>query len=78
MCAYFKWLYESSVIYLLIYVDNMLIANDRRIKISKLKALLNNLFERKDLGKARRIVGIDIIRNIEKSLLFLTYNMYII
>ena len=62
-CVYFKKIRESAFIYLLIYVDDMLIASSDKTEIHKLKLILNEEFDMKDLGAARRILGIDIIRD---------------
>ena len=48
-------------IYLLLYVDDMLIASADMEAIKELKNLLQSEFEMKDLGAARRILGMDII-----------------
>lgn len=49
--------------YLLLYVDDMLIACHDMKKIQKLKSELNKEFEIKDLGAARKILGMEIKRN---------------
>ena len=55
---------EGSTIYFLLYVDDMLIAAKDKKEIAKLKAQLNNEFEMKDLGAAKKILGMEIIREI--------------
>ena len=62
-CLYFANLKSTSVIFLLIYVDDMLIMSKDINQINKLKEVLKSEFEMKDLGAARKILGIDIIRN---------------
>ncbi|RVW49359.1 Retrovirus-related Pol polyprotein from transposon TNT 1-94 [Vitis vinifera] len=47
-CVYFKTLPDGSFIYLLLYVDDMLIAAKNRAEINKLKQLLSSEFEMKD------------------------------
>ena len=49
--------------YLLIYVDDMLIACKDKAELLKMKTQLNSEFEMKDLGPASRILGMDIKRN---------------
>lgn len=62
-CVYIKGSEVSQMIYLLIYVDDMLIASKDLSKIKELKENLKNRFEMKDLGAASRILGMDIIRD---------------
>ena len=50
-CVYFKKCNED-IIYLLLYVDDMLIASMSMTKISKLKTELDKEFDMKDSGKA--------------------------
>ena len=65
------------MIYLLLYVDDTLIACHDMEEINHLKKLLSRKFEMKELGEAKRILGMDIIRNISKKSLFLTQQNYI-
>ena len=65
------------MIYLLLYVDDMLIACHDKEEINHLKKLLRREFEMKELGEAKRILGMDIIRNRSKKSLFLTQQSYI-
>lgn len=51
------------MIYLLLYVDDMLIASQSMVKIKELKAELSREFDMKDLGKAQRILGKGISRD---------------
>ena len=60
-CVYLKWLENGVGIFLLLYVDNMLIASVDRLEIDKLKGKLSAEFEM-DLGDVKRILGMDIIR----------------
>lgn len=62
---------------LLLYVDDMLIASKSNSKIQSLKKKLNNTFEMKDLGDAKRILGMDILRNRKAGKLFLSQQNYI-
>ncbi|KAH9658397.1 hypothetical protein KPL70_023479 [Citrus sinensis] len=76
-CVYFKETSEGGMIYLLLYVDDMLIACHDMEEIDHLKKLLSREFEMKELGEAKRILGMDIIRNRSKKRLFLTQQNYI-
>ncbi|KAE8687328.1 Peroxidase 44 [Hibiscus syriacus] len=50
-CVYLCKLQDGSYIYLLLYVDDMLIASKSQTEIAKLKTQLNNEFEMKDLER---------------------------
>ena len=56
-CVYFRQPGNGSFIYLLLYVDDMLIASSDIVKINKLKALQKGEFEIKDLSAAKKIIG---------------------
>ena len=74
-------LYDSCVLvkrqkgkaptYLLLYVDDMLISGADADEIKMVKAQLKSEFEMKDLRIARRILGIDIVRDRSKKRLWL-------
>uniref|UniRef100_A0A3Q7GSI5 Reverse transcriptase Ty1/copia-type domain-containing protein n=1 Tax=Solanum lycopersicum TaxID=4081 RepID=A0A3Q7GSI5_SOLLC len=55
----------------------MLIAAKKKYDIQKLKGLLSAEFEMKDLGAARKILGMEIIRDRERRKLFLSQRSYI-
>ncbi|KAE8654946.1 hypothetical protein F3Y22_tig00117034pilonHSYRG00285 [Hibiscus syriacus] len=55
-CVYLQKLKDGSFIYLLLYVDDMLIASNSQNEIDKLKTQLNQEFEMKDLGEAKKIL----------------------
>jgi len=64
-CVYFK-LFGDRVIYLVLYVDNMLlVGNDKEI-IQDLKTQLSSKFDMKYLGVANYILGMEIKRYQEK------------
>jgi hypothetical protein len=76
-CVYFKKLLDGSFIYLLLYVDDMLIAAKIMKEINILKTQLNKEFEMKDLGVAKKILGMEIHREREKGTLYLSQRNYI-
>jgi hypothetical protein len=45
-------------IYLLLYVDDMLIASKSMFEVKKMKSLLSDEFEMKDLVGAKKIIGL--------------------
>ena len=51
--------YTGEYIYLLLYVDDMLITSKRRSATDKLNDLSSE-FEMKDLGKGKKVLGIEI------------------
>ena len=53
----------GEYIYLLLYVDDMLIASRSRSAIDALKRDLSSEFEMKDLGEARKVLGMEITRD---------------
>ena len=64
-----------SFVYLLLYFDDMLIANKDKGEIRKVKAQLNKEFEMKDLGAAKKILGMEIFRDREVGKLYLSKKM---
>jgi hypothetical protein len=70
-CVYIKHV-NGSPIYLLLYVDNMLIAAKSRKEITTLKKLLSSEFEMKDLCVANQILGMEITRDRKVGLFFLS------
>ncbi|KAG8496699.1 hypothetical protein CXB51_007954 [Gossypium anomalum] len=62
-CVYFKKNNDGSFVYLLLYVDDMLIAAKDKGEIRKVKAQLSEEFEMKDLGPAKKILGTEILRD---------------
>ncbi|KAH9686286.1 hypothetical protein KPL70_014312 [Citrus sinensis] len=62
-CVYFKTIEGGDKIYLLLYVDDMLIACKEMKFINELKQQLSNSFEMKDLGAAKKILGVQLKRD---------------
>lgn len=76
-CVYIKGSSYKDMIYLLLYVDDMLIASKSKSDIKDLKKMLSTEFEMKDLGAARRILGMDIFRDKNKGVLVLSQEAYL-
>ncbi|KAL5850870.1 hypothetical protein ACOSQ4_008883 [Xanthoceras sorbifolium] len=76
-CVYLRKLQDGSFIYLLLYVDDMLIASSNQEEIEKLKAQLSQEFEMKDLGEAKKILGMEISRDRKLGQLCLTQKQYL-
>jgi hypothetical protein len=75
-CIYINFV-NGSPIYLLLYVDDMLIAAKIKKEITTLKAQLSSEFEMKDHSAAKKILGMEITRDKISSLLFLSQHDYI-
>ena len=76
-CVYIHMLRGGDYIYLVLYVDDMLIASKSKVEIDRLKAQLGKEFETKDLGVAKKILGMEITRERSSRKLFLTQKGYI-
>ncbi|KAJ4723126.1 Retrovirus-related Pol polyprotein from transposon TNT 1-94 [Melia azedarach] len=76
-CVYYSKATNGSLIYLVLYVDDMLIAAENKSDVQKLKDILSVEFEMKDLGAARKILGMEIYRDRSKKKLFLSQKGYI-
>ena len=70
-CVYF-----NNQIYLLLYVDDMLLIGKNKGEIEDLKRKLNEEFEMKNLGSAKKILGINIFRN-RPNTIFLSQKDYL-
>jgi hypothetical protein len=64
-------------VYLLLYVNDMLIASHDKSLIVELKAKLSHEFDMKDLGPAKKILGMEIQRDRRAGTLFLSRKSYI-
>ena len=76
-CVFVKRFSEDDFIILLLYVDDMLIVGHDVSKIEKLKKDLSNTFAMKDLGPAKQILGMQIIRDRKNKKLWLSQEKYI-
>ena len=76
-CVYMRLCEDSSPIYLMLYVDDMLIASKNLHEIECLKALLSKDFEMKNLGAAKKILGMEIHSDRSNGRLWLTQRSYL-
>ncbi|KAI9187464.1 hypothetical protein LWI28_028427 [Acer negundo] len=76
-CVYVKGSTYQDMVYLLLYVDDMLLASKKLVEVQKLKMIMQSEFDMKNLGKAQRILGMDILRNEKKDVLFLSQKEYL-
>ena len=75
-CCYVKF-FGNSYIILLLYVDDMLIADSSIEEINNLKKQLSKQFAMKDLGVTKQILGIEIIRDKANGTLKLSQSEYV-
>ncbi|KAG8503382.1 hypothetical protein CXB51_001329 [Gossypium anomalum] len=76
-CVYFKKNCDGSFMYLLLYVDDMLIAAKDKGEIRKVKAQLSEEFKMKDLGPVKKILGMKILKDRKSNKLYLSQKGYI-
>ena len=74
-CVYYNKLPGGEYIYLLLYVNDMLIASTNKSVIDKLKKDLSSEFEMKDLGKTK-VLGMEIERDRRSGKVSLTQKGY--
>ncbi|KAK3023804.1 hypothetical protein RJ639_043470 [Escallonia herrerae] len=72
-----KRLADGPHIYLLLYVDDMLIAAKLMSNVNDLKDQLKREFETKDLGATKRILGMEIPRDRPVGILYVSEKKYI-
>ena len=76
-CLYTKKATDGSLLILILYVDDMLLARSSMDEMATLQSKLNDAFDMKDLGHANHILGIRIMRDRIKRLLYLSQSKYI-
>ena len=76
-CVYIKDIDQEDALYLLLYVDDMLIASRSMDAVKRLKKILSSKFEMKDLGPAKKILGMKICRDMFKGVLHLSQKKYV-
>ena len=74
-CCYFKK-YTDSYVFLLLYVDDMLIARSSMREINNLKTRLSAAFKMKDLCPVKQILGMKISRDRSAGTLNLSQELY--
>ncbi|GJS34884.1 retrovirus-related pol polyprotein from transposon TNT 1-94 [Tanacetum coccineum] len=68
-CVYYRSYAPGEYIYLLLYVDDMLIACKSKAEIGSTKSLLKKEFDMKELGEAKKILGMEIVRDRSRKIL---------
>ncbi len=77
-CLYFKYVNSPHPLFVLLYVDDMLIICKSVAKVFEVKAQLKRFFDMKDLGPAQTILGIRIFRDRVKQQIFLSQRDYML
>ena len=75
-CVYVKRI-TKEVMFLTLYVDDILLAGNNLKMINATKPWLSSVFEMKDMGEARYVLGMKIVRNHPKKLLGMCQEAYI-
>lgn len=76
-CVYFKILGNDSFTYLLLYIDDILIAANDMSEINRLKEELCGEFEMKNLRAAKKILGMEVQRDKTSCKLYLTQKSFV-
>ena len=76
-CVYCKCHKNVKTIYLLLYVDDMLLASQNMTEIARVKRLLNLESEMKHFGHAKKMLGTEITRNRKEKVLYLSQVDYL-
>ena len=75
-CLYTKKATHGNLLILILYVDDMLLAGSSMDEMATLQSKLNDTFNIKDLGNANHILGMRIMRDRQKQLLYLSQIEY--
>nr|GEZ87294.1 retrovirus-related Pol polyprotein from transposon TNT 1-94 [Tanacetum cinerariifolium] len=76
-CVYYRSYAPGAYIYLLLYVDDMLIACKSKAEIGSTKSLLKKEFDMKELGEANKILGMEIVRDRIRKILRVSQSGYV-
>lgn len=72
-----KHVNQTASVYLLLYVDDILVVSRDKHEIDKIKTDLGREFEMKDLGHVKKILGTSIGRDRKNKSLFLSQFSYL-
>nr|AAV88069.1 hypothetical retrotransposon [Ipomoea batatas] len=76
-CVFVNRYSDDDFVILLLYVDDMLIVGRNASRIQELKQELSKSFSMKDMGPAKQILGMKIIRDRQNKKLWLSQEKYI-
>jgi len=75
-CVYVKRT-TREIIFLTLYVDDILLVGNNLEMINATKQWLSSVFEMKDMGEVRYVLGVEIVRNRPKKILGMCQEAYI-
>lgn len=75
-CVYMSKVGDDSYIYMMLCVDDIMIVGKKMCDVQKLKELFSFEFEMNDLDVVKKILGMEIFRDMMK-MLFLSQKAYI-
>lgn len=75
-CLYIK-ITKVSKMFILLYVDDLLLAGTNEQEVQKIKEVLNHHFKMKDLGNVKHYLGITIKQNVKKGEIVLNQSKYL-
>ena len=73
----YKKVEKGNVVFLVLYVDDILLIGNNKKMLSSVRTWLSSQFEMKDMGDAGHILGIKVLRNRGKKMLCLSQESYI-
>ena len=76
-CVFVKKYDEGDFLILLLYVDDMLVVGQNAKKIASLKKALSKSSTMKDLGPTKQILGMHIVWDRTKNMLWLSQEKYV-
>lgn len=76
-CVYFHKYDDGDIVYLSLYMDDILVASSNMKRIVKVKKMLSLQFAMKDLGEAKNILVMKIIRDKKNKKLWLSQEDYV-
>ncbi|GJW55667.1 retrotransposon protein, putative, ty1-copia subclass [Tanacetum coccineum] len=76
-CVYYRSYALGEYIYILLYLDDMLIACKSKAEIGSTKSLLKKKFDMKELGEAKKILGMEIVRDKSRKILRVSQSWYV-
>ncbi|CAM8943782.1 unnamed protein product [Rhodiola kirilowii] len=76
-CLYFKNVNAKFPLYVLLYVDDILMISGDKSAIAKIKGDLSVHFDIKDLGHAKKILGVNILRDKQTKTIYLSQSDYV-
>ncbi|CAM8900301.1 unnamed protein product [Rhodiola kirilowii] len=76
-CLYFKNVNAKFPLYVLLYVDDILMISGDKNAIAKIKRDLSVHFDMKDLGHTKKILGVNILRDKQTKTIYLSQFDYL-